>query len=203
MTADHRFRRSFGLPRESGVFFFLLTVRPDHFIMKVKDSISLFIEMAAGMSSLTDMIERTILDLIDKQDGFCELSRNAFASELQVAPSQITYVITTRFSHRHGYMVESRRGGSGFVRITRVPYTEETEYLLHLARSVPDRLSQHQAIVMINQLMALDLLSRDILLLMKTALSDTSLRQIAVPTRDRVRSDLLRQMLTRLAAGEG
>lgn len=153
------------------------------------------------MSSLTDMIERTILELIEQQDGYCELSRNAFASELQVAPSQITYVITTRFSNQNGYMVESRRGGSGYVRITRVPYTEEGEYLMHLARSVPDRLSQHQANVMINQLMALGLLSREILLLMKTSLSDTSLRQIAVPTRDCVRSDLFRQMLTRLAAG--
>ncbi len=154
------------------------------------------------MSSLTDMIERTILDLIEKQDGFCELSRNAFASELQVAPSQITYVITTRFSHRHGYVVESRRGGSGYVRITRVPYTREAEYLMHLVRSVSTRLSQHQANVLIGQLRALDLISQEVLLLMKASLSDTSLRQIAMPTRDLVRSDLFRQMLTRLAAEE-
>jgi len=61
------------------------------------------------MGSMTDNIERAILELIEEQDGSCEISRNAFASELEVAPSQITYVITTRFSHRHGYLVESRR----------------------------------------------------------------------------------------------
>ncbi|HPX93656.1 MAG TPA: CtsR family transcriptional regulator [Bacillota bacterium] len=152
------------------------------------------------MSSLTDMIEKVILDLIEEQDGSCELSRNAFASELQVAPSQITYVITTRFSHRQGYMVESRRGGSGYVRITRVPYSEEAEYLMHLARSVSDQLSQHEANVMINQLMELELVPRKMLLLMKASLSDASLRQISLPMRSRVRSDLFRQMLTGLAA---
>lgn len=154
------------------------------------------------MSSLTDMIERTILDLIEQQDGYCVLSRNAFASELQVAPSQITYVITTRFSHRHGYLVESRRGGSGYVRITRVPYTRQADYLMHLVRSVSDHLSQHQANVMIDQLEALDLISQEVLLLMKASLSDAGLRQIESPTRDLVRSDLFRQMLTRLAAVE-
>jgi len=73
---------------------------------------------------------------------------------------------------------------------------------MHLASSVTDRLSQHQAYVMINQLMGLELLTREALLLMRASLSDASLRQIASPTRDRVRSDLFRQMLTGLAAGE-
>jgi|LSQX01.1.fsa_nt_gb transcriptional regulator CtsR len=156
------------------------------------------------MSSLTDMIERTLLELIDEQDGCCVISRNAFASELQVAPSQITYVITTRFTHRHGYLVESRRGGSGYVRITRVPSSEGSDYLMHLARSVPERLSQHQALVMVDQLGRLELISDEVLLLMKASLSDASLRQIATPARDRVRSDLFRQILIRLAAkGEG
>ncbi len=154
------------------------------------------------MGSMTDNIERAILELIEEQDGSCEISRNAFASELEVAPSQITYVITTRFSHRHGYLVESRRGGAGYVRIRRVPFSKEAEHLMHLASSVTDRLSQHQAYVMINQLMGLELLTREALLLMRASLSDASLRQIASPTRDRVRSDLFRQMLTGLAAGE-
>ncbi len=152
------------------------------------------------MSSLTDMIERTILDLIEEQDGACEIARNAFAAEMQVAPSQITYVISTRFSHRHGYLVESRRGGSGYVRIRRIPYSDDADHIMYLVRSVADSLSQHDATVLLEQLMGKELLSRELALLMRAALSDASLRRVDIGRRDRVRSDLFRNMLTRVAA---
>ncbi len=155
------------------------------------------------MSSLTDRIERTILDLIEEQDGACEIGRNAFAAEMQVAPSQITYVISTRFSHRHGYLVESRRGGSGYVRIRRVPYSDEADQIMYLVRSLADSLSQHDAAVLVKQLLGKDLLSRELALLMKAALSDASLRRVDRGRRDQVRSDMFRNMLIRIAALAG
>jgi transcriptional regulator CtsR len=104
------------------------------------------------MSSLTDMIERAILELIERHDGYCEIARNAFAAEMKVAPSQITYVISTRFGHEHGYIVESRRGGSGYIRIMRVPYTDHSEYIMHLLRTMDDYLTQHDVNILIDSL---------------------------------------------------
>lgn len=152
------------------------------------------------MSSLTDMIEEAILGLIEEADGFCEISRNAFAARLQVAPSQVTYAISTRFGHRHGYLVESRRGGAGYIRIRRIPYSEDSDYIMHLVRSVSDRLSQHDAHVLIEQLMNMELLSREMSLLMKASLSDASLQRVEIRSRDGVRSDLFRHLLTLAAA---
>lgn len=155
------------------------------------------------MSSLTDMIEATILDLMEAQDGTCEIARNAFAAELRVAPSQISYVISTRFSHRQGYLVESRRGGSGYVRIQRLPYTEEAEYLMHLAKSLADSLSQHEARVLINQLKNLEIISVDMGWIMKAALADDSLKLLDPQSRDRVRAQIFHNILIRLAALTG
>ncbi len=155
------------------------------------------------MSSLTDMIEATILDLMEAQDGACEIARNAFAAELRVAPSQISYVISTRFSHRQGYLVESRRGGSGYVRIQRLPYTEEAEYLMHLAKSLADSLSQHEARVLINQLKNLEIISVDMGWIMKAALADDSLKLLDPQSRDRVRAQIFHNILIRLAALTG
>lgn len=155
------------------------------------------------MSSLTDMIEATILDLMEAQDGACEIARNAFAAELRVAPSQISYVISTRFSHRQGYLVESRRGGSGYVRIQRLPYTEEADYLMHLAKSLADSLSQHEARVLIDQLKNLEIISVDMGWIMKAALADDSLKLLDPQSRDRVRAQIFHNILIRLAALTG
>lgn len=155
------------------------------------------------MSSLTDMIEATILGLMEDQDGVCEIARNAFAAELRVAPSQISYVISTRFSHRQGYLVESRRGGSGYVRITRLPYSREADYLMHLVESASDHLSQHDTTVMFDQLAGMGILTPKKAQVMKAAVSDASLAEVPIGHRDRVRSSIFRHMLARLAALTG
>jgi transcriptional regulator CtsR len=140
------------------------------------------------MSSLTDMIERAILELIERHDGYCEIARNAFAAEMKVAPSQITYVISTRFGHEHGYIVESRRGGSGYIRIMRVPYTDHSEYIMHLLRTMDDYLTQHDVNILIDSLQYENLISRKIANLMRTSLSDRSLALISGRDRHETRS---------------
>ena len=71
------------------------------------------------MSQLSDTIERFIMELM-AEDGEAELQRNKLASQFQCAPSQINYVISTRFTSQQGYVVESRRGGGGYIRIIRL-----------------------------------------------------------------------------------
>ena len=60
------------------------------------------------MSNISDRIERMIDDLLDQHNGIVEISRNKLAEEIRVVPSQISYVLTTRFSNNHGYVVEGR-----------------------------------------------------------------------------------------------
>lgn len=74
------------------------------------------------MNNLADIIEQWILrQLASEQDDIIILRRNEMAEELACAPSQISYVLSTRFTLERGFLVESRRGSGGFVRIARIP----------------------------------------------------------------------------------
>ncbi|VBB08493.1 transcriptional repressor of class iii stress genes [Lucifera butyrica] len=74
------------------------------------------------MSNLADVIEQWILrKLSDEKDDIVILRRNEMAEEIECAPSQISYVLSTRFTVARGFIVESRRGLGGFVRIARIP----------------------------------------------------------------------------------
>ncbi|HWQ61382.1 MAG TPA: CtsR family transcriptional regulator [Negativicutes bacterium] len=74
------------------------------------------------MGNLADLIENFILSrLADEEEHVAVLRRNEMADELNCAPSQISYVLSTRFTVERGFIVESRRGSGGFVRIVRIP----------------------------------------------------------------------------------
>jgi transcriptional regulator CtsR len=74
------------------------------------------------MGNLADLIENFILSrLADEEEQVTVLKRNEMADELNCAPSQISYVLSTRFTVERGFIVESRRGSGGFVRIVRIP----------------------------------------------------------------------------------
>ncbi len=74
------------------------------------------------MSNLADIIEEFILrKLSGEQDDIVVLRRNEIADTIECAPSQISYVLNTRFTIERGFIVESRRGSGGFIRIARIP----------------------------------------------------------------------------------
>lgn len=74
------------------------------------------------MSNIADLIEAYILrQLAAQQDGKVELRRTDIADEISCAPSQISYVLSTRFTQDKGFVVESRRGLGGYIRIVQVP----------------------------------------------------------------------------------
>lgn len=72
------------------------------------------------MSMIADKIEQFILERMRQEQERVTLRRNDLADELQCAPSQISYVLSTRFSVDRGFDVESRRGLGGFIRIQRI-----------------------------------------------------------------------------------
>ena len=90
---------------------------------------------------ISDAIAAYILHRIDEAgDGSAELRRNELAEELGCVPSQINYVITSRFTPEQGYIVESRRGGGGYIRIHRVQYTPGCSPLMHVVNSIGETL---------------------------------------------------------------
>lgn len=84
---------------------------------------------------LSDGIEKFIIKLLEEESGEVEIGRNDLAQYFGCVPSQINYVISTRFTTERGYIVESRRGGGGFVRISRIS-VPENEYIMHVINSI-------------------------------------------------------------------
>ena len=102
------------------------------------------------MARMSDIIEEFIKQLINETDGVIEIQRNELANYFKCVPSQINYVIDTRFTTERGYYVESRRGGGGYIKIKRVNVDRPGNYLMHIVSSMGDSISQQSAEVFIN-----------------------------------------------------
>jgi transcriptional regulator ctsR len=89
----------------------------------------------------SDSIEAYIKDLL-AQAGMAELKRSELADVFQVVPSQINYVIKTRFTESRGYIVESKRGGGGYIRIGKVQFSDHHQMLQDLVANIGERISQ-------------------------------------------------------------
>ena len=142
----------------------------------------------------SDMIASFILDILENAGGSAELQRSNLAERFSCVPSQINYVISTRFSPEHGYIVESRRGGGGFIRITRVQVSPQ-RLLMHTVNSVGDSLDLRTAAAFISNMLGTDAIDRKTAALIMTAISDNSLRPISPEHRDLVRATIFKQML--------
>ncbi len=151
------------------------------------------------MVRLSDVIENFIKQLIDDTDGTVEIQRNELAGMFNCVPSQINYVIDTRFSSERGYFVESRRGGGGHIRIRRVTIDRPSGYIMHIINSIGDALSQQSAEVFINNFVDYDVISAREALLFKSATSNKTLSNIPVAQRDALRAMILKRMLLSLA----
>lgn len=91
--------------------------------------------------STSDNIEEYIKEIL-LQEGTVEIQRSSLADFFQVVPSQINYVIKTRFTENRGYMVESKRGGGGYIRIAKVTFSDKHKLLSNLRESLGSRVSQ-------------------------------------------------------------
>ena len=143
---------------------------------------------------MSDLVAQTILEILDDHNGNAEIQRNELATTLGCVPSQINYVITSRFTPEQGYMVESRRGGGGYIRITRVHADNET-LVMHLVNSIGDKIDKVTAEVMIKNLYRQQLLDRKLAKVMMVALSDRALATAPQNIRDSLRASIFKNML--------
>ena len=88
---------------------------------------------------ISDEIAKMIEEMLRQADGQLELRRNDLATRMGCVPSQINYVISSRFTPERGYMIESRRGGGGFIRITKIKM-QQNEYLMHFFHAIGDKI---------------------------------------------------------------
>lgn len=150
------------------------------------------------MASLSDLIEAFIKQMITDTNGSIELQRNELANQFNCVPSQINYVISTRFTVDRGYYVESRRGGGGHVKIKRINTSIPGNYLMHIVSSMGSRISQQSAEVFINNFVDYEVISEREGFIMKAAVSDKILGGFPMPDRDIVRAALLKNMIMSL-----
>ena len=149
------------------------------------------------MANMSSEIARVILDMLD-ESGHAEIQRNVLAQHLGCVPSQINYVISSRFSPEMGFIVESRRGGGGYIRIRRVN-VERGAALPALVNAIGPRLDDATLRAHISNLRGQDLISAEAAALMRAAASDSALRGLpAGAVRDAVRAAIFKQMLLTL-----
>ena len=146
----------------------------------------------------SDLIAKFIVSAIENStEGFAELQRSALAEQFSCVPSQINYVISTRFSPERGYMVESRRGGGGYIRITRVRQTPR-DLIMHTVNAIGERLDRRTAAAFISNIYEAGLVDKSAARLILAAVGDNALRPIAPADRDTVRASILKQLLVTL-----
>ena len=142
----------------------------------------------------SDLIARFIMDTLDKYDGIAELQRSALADMFGCVPSQINYVISTRFSPEHGYAVESRRGGGGYIRISRVR-VQPDELIMRTINAAGERLDMATAAAYLQNAASSGALKTETARLILTAIGDNSLRPVPRELRDEVRASIFKQLL--------
>lgn len=143
---------------------------------------------------LTDAITQAILDLLQEENGVAEIQRREFAEQIGCVPSQINYVLTSRFTPENGYLVESRRGGGGYIRIIQVQ-TSPHNLLMHVVNSIGTAIDAASCRAILENLLYQEVLDKRMANTIFAALSDRALADIALPLRDTVRASLFKQML--------
>ncbi|MCL2569546.1 MAG: CtsR family transcriptional regulator [Oscillospiraceae bacterium] len=143
---------------------------------------------------MSDLIAAFIFDIVRESDGFAELQRAELASRFGVVPSQINYVISTRFSPERGYIVESRRGGGGFIRIRRVQ-ADPQRLVMHTVNAIGEDLDAPTAQAFLQNLLDTGAASPAHIRIMAAALGERALRPAPRELRGVLRASILKQML--------
>lgn len=146
---------------------------------------------------LSHNIERFLKAMLDQENGTLEIQRNELASQFNCVPSQINYVISTRFTNECGYVVESRRGGGGYIKITRVDLKKDN-YLMHAINSIGNTISWQTTLAIVQNCLDYQVISQREANIILTAINDNALGAISQPERDKVRAKILKGIFINL-----
>jgi transcriptional regulator CtsR len=146
---------------------------------------------------LTDQIAKMIEAMLEEGGGALELQRNEMAMRLGCVPSQISYVITSRFTPERGYIIESRRGGGGCIRIVRKQMHRD-EYLMHFFYAVGEQIEENEAKAYLRNLLDQEIITKREATIINSALSSAALQNVTPEGRNTVRAQIFRHILLSL-----
>ncbi|WP_066366260.1 CtsR family transcriptional regulator [Neobacillus fumarioli] len=150
------------------------------------------------MRNISDIIENYLKQVLEMSDeDLVEIKRSEVADKFQCVPSQINYVINTRFTIERGYIVESKRGGGGYIRIIKVKSQDYAQLIDHLLSLINNRISQTNAEDVITRLVKEEVITNREAKIMLSVI-DRSVLYIDLPYRDELRARMLKAMLTSL-----
>ncbi len=143
---------------------------------------------------LTDQIAKLIEEMLNEQNGTLELQRNEMALKLGCVPSQISYVIASRFTPERGYIIQSRRGGGGCIRIVR-KQLNRNEYLMHFFYAIGDSIEESEALAYLKNLAGNEFIVPREFRIAAATISQSALSSIPPSLRGQVRADILKQII--------
>ncbi len=148
---------------------------------------------------LSNIIEDFINDMLRQAEaGEIEVRRKELADRFSCVPSQINYVISTRFSPEKGYLVESRRGGGGYIRISRIAYDSSGAKLMHVINSIGDSIGAGSAEAIVKNCFDYGLITEREEKIITNAMTEKAL-PLKQPDQDRIRAKILKNMLVSIA----
>lgn len=155
-------------------------------------------QVVEKLRNTTEIIEQYLKNvLLNSPDQVVEIGRNELAEKFQCVPSQINYVIQTRFTLEKGYLVESKRGGGGFIRIQRIQLPSHDKIVDYLMENLSDSVDQDTAEGLIEQLEESKLITEREAKMLQAAVHRDNI-ELRLPLRDEVRAKILKAMLIAL-----
>jgi transcriptional regulator of stress and heat shock response len=153
------------------------------------------------MARISDIIEEFIVSMMtNRQKDILEIQRNELAEYFNCAPSQINYVLATRFTPEKGYYIESKRGGGGYIKIIRVDVKDDSDIRKLLIGSIGNQITTQKAYNIIGNLADENFITKREALMMKNALSNSALS--SVEYKNDLRASILKYMLISLLSEE-
>lgn len=152
----------------------------------------------ARVRNISDIIEQYLKQVLELSDrDIVEIKRSEVAEQFECVPSQINYVINTRFTLERGYLVESKRGGGGYIRIMKVKTNDDAHLIKQLVHLIENRVSQASAEDVIFRLVEEGIISDREAKIMLSVI-DRSVLFLELPYRDELRARMLNAMLKSL-----
>ncbi|WP_163539017.1 CtsR family transcriptional regulator [Gracilibacillus sp. YIM 98692] len=150
------------------------------------------------MRNISDIIEEYLKEVMQSNtQKIIEIKRSEIADRFECVPSQINYVINTRFTLEKGYLVESKRGGGGYIRISRITNDDKAKLIDEIIGMIHPKISQQKAYNIIERLVEEELITKREAKLMISALNRSTL-PFQLPARDEIRTKIMAAMLQSL-----
>lgn len=146
--------------------------------------------------SLSNSIAQMIIQMLEEENEI-EIQRNTFAQQVGCVPSQINYVLASRFTPENGYIIQSRRGGGGYIKIAKVQY-DKSELLPSIFEAIGSQLDEIKAKAYVLSLLEHGAISQSEAKLFLSATAQTNFKSISSELKDHIRANIFKQMLLAL-----